>query len=125
MGKFAPFQKFWSGGKEEARKEWRHAEGGPQKVSREQHIWLNFIKFGTNQYANFEHSKARISQLHTFTIEVNATGSSSSWQLARQHAVRSVGSREGTVTRPDYLVNRDDKKIEGPSEGKICTKNKK
>ena len=29
---------------------------------------------------------------------------------------------EGTGTRQDYLVNRDDKKIEGPFGEKICTK---
>jgi len=28
---------------------------------------------------------------------------------------------ESTGTRPDYLVNRDDQKIEGPFGGKNCT----
>ena len=33
-------------------------------------------------------------------------------------------SGEGTWTRPDYLVNRDDKKIEGPFGGKNCTESR-
>jgi len=32
------------------------------------------------------------------------------------------GLGEGTGTRPDYLVNRDDKKIEGPFVERIFTK---
>ena len=32
---------------------------------------------------------------------------------------------EGTGTRPDYLVNRADKKIEGPFGERICTQIKK
>jgi len=31
------------------------------------------------------------------------------------------GGEEGTRTRPDYLVNHADKKIEGPFGEKICT----
>jgi len=34
---------------------------------------------------------------------------------------RKPNRKEGTWTRPDYLVNRDDKKIEGPFGQKICT----
>ena len=32
-----------------------------------------------------------------------------------------MGGREGTGTRPDYLVNHDDKKNEGPFGEKNCT----
>jgi len=36
--------------------------------------------------------------------------------------VLSSGPTEGTWTRPDYMVNRADKKIEGPFGENICTK---
>jgi hypothetical protein len=33
-----------------------------------------------------------------------------------------IGTTEGTGTRPDYLVNHDEKKIERPFGGKNFTK---
>jgi len=39
--------------------------------------------------------------------------------------VHLVSRGEGTGTRPDYLVNRDDQKNEGPFGGKKCTVFKK
>ena len=41
--------------------------------------------------------------------------------LADMSRLKYHTPNEGTGTRPDYLVNRDDKKIEGPFGEKNCT----
>jgi len=45
---------------------------------------------------------------------------SGSWLIK----VRLVHSWEGTGTRPDYLVNHDETKMEGPFGGKIAQKSR-
>jgi len=40
-GKLAPFQKFWSSRKEEARTGWRHIDGGHKRPIENHVVWMN------------------------------------------------------------------------------------